>query len=181
MLPARAGLDTSPGLHPGVTREGTTPHRSPRERGEARRNGGSRRASHGAFETPVTASGSPNSRHCAGGGAPLAGSAAAESSTASDLTPMVRHLAGPTWRRSAAGPGRFTQKRQVWDLHPQGWGPLRDQWPARRSSGPRQPPSTMRARTASAWAASVLPAQQSSALAEMACVDAWKSLTLRTQ
>jgi hypothetical protein len=46
---------------------------------------------------------------------------------------------------------------------------------------PSAAPSTMRARTASACAASVLPAQQCSALAEMACVDARKSLTLRTQ
>jgi len=57
-----------PGLHAGVAREGTTPPRRPSGAYEARRNGGITTGfGDGAFETPVTASGSPNSRHCAGG------------------------------------------------------------------------------------------------------------------
>jgi hypothetical protein len=182
-LPDAAGSRLAghlPGLQPGVARERRTPPRRPSEAYEARRNGGIATGfGDGALETPVTASGSPNSRQCTWEGAPLAGSAAAESSTASDLTHMVRHLAG---RRapSASGCARFTQNRAGPGYPPVGLRPLRDQWPARCSSGPRQP----RARCAPGPRAPGPPAscpRSSSALAEMACVDARKSLTLRTQ
>lgn len=46
---------------------------------------------------------------------------------------MVRHLAGPTWPRSASVRGRFTQNPAGSGHPPVGLGPQRDKWPNART------------------------------------------------